>query len=316
MLSRQKLLEKYKMIPRTKRWLILAVMLLIVGGAGIYVWNKMKSNANAFVSGNGRLEATEVDIAAKIEGRIQNIFVNEGDFVQTGQLLVQMNVDVLTAQLNEAKALVAQRESELVDAKKRLARTKELEEQEFAAVQDLDNDEANEEVANAALIAAKAAVASIEADIEDSALKSPCDGRIQYKISQVGEVLAAGGKVLSLVDLSDVYMTFFLPEKLAGRVAIGSEVHLILDTAPNNVIPAKIAYVSDVAQFTPKTVETADDREKLMFRVKAQISRELVNEHLTQIKSGLPGVAWIKLDPQAQWPKELIVNVKIKEKDA
>lgn len=86
-------------------------------------------------------------------------------------------------------------------------------------------------------------------------------------------MLAAGGRVLNLVDLGDVYMTFFLPTDQAGRLSIGSEVRLVLDAAPQYIIPAKVSYVADVAQFTPKTVETAEERQKLTFRIKAQIPR-------------------------------------------
>ncbi|MQU09718.1 HlyD family efflux transporter periplasmic adaptor subunit, partial [Pseudomonas helleri] len=78
----------------------------------------------------------------------------------------------------------------------------------------------------------------------------------QLRVAQPGEVLGAGGRVLNLVDLSDVYMTFFLPETVAGKVALGSEVRILLDAAPHLVIPAKVSFVSSVAQFTPKTVET------------------------------------------------------------
>jgi HlyD family secretion protein len=116
--------------------------------------------------------------------------------------------------------------------------------------------------------------------------------------------------VLNLVDLSDVYMTFFLPETAAGRVAIGSEARIILDAAPQYVIPAKVSFVASTAQFTPKTVETASERQKLMFRVRAQIDRDLLLRYQEQVKTGLPGVAWLKLDPNAQWPAKLTVKVE------
>ena len=118
-------------------------------------------------------------------------------------------------------------------------------------------------------------------------------------------MLGAGGRVLNLVDLSDVYMTFFLPETAAGRVAIGSEARIILDAAPHIVIPATISFVSATAQFTPKTVETANERQKLMFRVRAHIDPQLLRQHLDQVKTGLPGVTWVKLDAQAPWPEAL-----------
>ena len=150
--------------------------------------------------------------------------------------------------------------------------------------------------AQSAVEAARANVERIQADIKDSALKSPRDGRVQYRVAQPGEVVGAGGRVLSLVDLSDVYMTFFLPTAVAGRVALGTEVRLVLDAAPQYVIPAKVSFVADVAQFTPKTVETASEREKLMFRIRAQIPVELLKKYITQVKTGLPGMAYVRLD--------------------
>lgn len=170
---------------------------------------------------------------------------------------------------------------------------------------------ANAQVAGAQLAvqASKATIARVQVDIKDSTLTSPRDGRVQFRVTEPGEVLGPGGKVLNLVDLGDVYMTFFMPETAAGRVALGSDARIVLDAAPQYVIPAKVSFVASVAQFTPKTVETATERQKLMFRVKAQIDRELLRRHITYVKTGLPGVAWVKLDPQAKWPPELTANV-------
>ena len=151
--------------------------------------------------------------------------------------------------------------------------------------------------------AAAATKARIKVDLADCELKAPRDGRVQFRIVQPGEVIGAGGKVLNMIDLSDVYMTFFLPETVAGRVAVGSDVRVVLDAAPKYAIPAKVSFVASTAQFTPKTVETASERQKLMFRVKARADRELMLKHIEQVKTGLPGVAWVRLDEQAEWPK-------------
>lgn len=159
--------------------------------------------------------------------------------------------------------------------------------------------------AEAYVEAAKARIERLKVDINDCTLKAPRDGRVQYRITQPGEVLSTGGKVLNMVDLGDVYMTFFLPTAEAGRVRLGAEVHLVLDAAPQYVVPARVSYVADVAQFTPKTVETADERQKLMFRVKARIDPDLLKKYIKSVKTGLPGVAFVQLDPQAEWPANL-----------
>jgi HlyD family secretion protein len=140
-------------------------------------------------------------------------------------------------------------------------------------------------------------------------LKAPRDGRVQYRVSQPGEVLAAGGRVLNMVDLGDVYMTFFLPTAEAGRVAMGAEVRLVLDAIPQYVIPAKATFVADVAQFTPKTVETEEERQKLMFRIKAHIAPDLLRQYIQYVKTGLPGMAYVQLDPDAQWPDKLKIKL-------
>jgi HlyD family secretion protein len=353
--------------PWWKNSILWVVMGVVVVAIPVVVWVTMRPAGPGigFVSGNGRIEATEIDIATRLAGRVHDILVNEGDFVKAGQSLVQMQIDVLDAQRDEAEAqsqqavtavasaeaqvaarqsdtraaeaIVGQRTSELDAARRRFARSESLTKSGALSLQEFDDDRArlrgseaavtgaNAQVsaaqaaihaseaqlvgARSGVTASKATVARIEADIADSLLKSPRDGRVQYRIAQPGEVLAAGGKVLNLVDLGDVYLTFFLPEGAVGRVALGGEVRVILDAAPQYVIPAKASYVASVAQFTPKTVETASERQKLMFRVKAQISWELLQKHLKVVKTGLPGVAWIKLDASAQWPANLEIKL-------
>ena len=296
---------------------------------------------------------------------MQSILVKEGDFVTAGQPLAHMQIDTLEASHDEAKArhqqavaavataeaqvavrqsdrqavlaLVAQRQSELEAAQRRLARSQTLVREGASSDQEVDDDRARERSlqaavvasraqaeaaqaaitaartqvasARAAVTAAQATVARIKADIDDSALVAPRSGRVQYRIAQPGEVIGGGGKVLNLVDLSDVYMTFFLPEPVAGRLALGSEVRIVLDAAPQLVIPARVSFVASTAQFTPKTVETASERQKMMFRVKAQIAPELLQKHVQLVKTGLPGMAWLKLDANAPWPAHLAVKL-------
>ena len=359
--------------PAKRNWLPTVKRVVGVGavavalGAGAVAWQRSKPSGpgEGFVSGNGRVEATEIDIATKLAGPVQEILVNEGDFVQAGQLLAEMRIDGLAAQRDEARAkyrhdvtavasaearvlalqsdtaaqqaVELQRKSDLELAQVKFARMEAAAKSGAASRDEFDVHRAGLKSAEAALAAAKAQVSSafaavkagqaevvgaeassaatmatvarIEADIQDSHLKSPRAGRIQYRVAQPGEVLPGGGKVLNLVDLSDVYLTFYLPETAVGRVALDAEVRLVLDAAPQFVIPAKVSYVSSTAQFTPKTVETASERQKLMFRVKAQIDRELLVKHMKMVKTGVPGVAWLKLDPEAAWPASLEVRV-------
>ncbi|MGA2401653.1 MAG: HlyD family efflux transporter periplasmic adaptor subunit [Syntrophobacteraceae bacterium] len=354
------------MPKQRKKWLIAVVVVLIIGGLGVAAWQIFfKEDKNkGLASGNGRIEAVDIDVAAKTPGRVKDILVREGDFVTAGQVVALMDTEVLEAQRREAEAqlkqaqsavetarsqlvqresekaavqaLVVQREAELGVVRKRSIRSSTLAAEAATSQQEADDDSAKVTSAVAGVSAARAQLAAaaaaivtahvqiagaqsgveaaqatverIQADIRDSALKSPREGRVQYRIAQPGEVVGAGGRVLNLVDLGDVYMTFFLPTDVVGRVALGTEVRLLLDAAPQYVIPAQVSFVADVAQFTPKAVETASERQQLMFRVRAQISPDLLRKHITQVKTGLPGMAYIRLDPTAQWPAHLQVK--------
>jgi HlyD family secretion protein len=351
----------------TLRAVLTAALAVAAAAAAYLAWDATRPVPlpPGIAHGNGRVEAVEIDIAAKVAGRIADVLVNEGEFVAAGQVLARMDTAVPEAQLREAEAqlqraligvdtahsqvaqreaekaaaeaVVAQRQAQLEAARRRLARTEELAARGNAPLQTLDDDRAAFEGMRAAqgaavaqVAAAEAAVGSargpvvgaraaveavratiqrIQADIDDSALRAPRAGRVQYRVAQPGEVVAAGGRVLNLVDVTDVYMTFFLPTADAGRLALGAEARLVLDAAPHLVIPARISLVADVAQFTPRTVETAEERLKLMFRIRARISPDLLRDYVHRVKTGLPGVAYVRVDEAVPWPPHLAVRL-------
>lgn len=355
------------MTSKYKPWLRAALVALLIG-IGYYAWTQYGADRlpAGIASGNGRIEAVEIDISTKSPGRIKEILASEGDFVKAGDVLARMDTDQLESQRRQAEAqlrraeigietaqslvkqreaersaadaVVAQRQAQFDAAQQRLVRSEQLSASRTVSQQVLDDDRANAQGAQAALgaakaqlaateaaigaakaqiidaeaavEAAKAAIASITSEINDSTLRAPKPGRVQYRVAEPGEVLSAGGRVLNLVDVSDVYMTFFLPTAQAGLVAIGADARIVLDAAPKYVIPAKISFVADVAQFTPKSVETEEERQKLMFRIKAKIPQELLQKYIQQVKTGLPGVAYVKLDPAAEWPENLAETVK------
>ncbi|MBI2228642.1 MAG: HlyD family efflux transporter periplasmic adaptor subunit [Deltaproteobacteria bacterium] len=378
----------------SKKWLIFGVSLVAVAVA-VFVWQRRQPTdlPEAIVSGNGRIEATEYDIATKQPGRIVKVLAREGEMVEPDQVLVQMDTAELETDLREAEsrlrqaredknqalatvsqresdlkqirasigqreseikqagAAVSQRESELALAITQFERARALVAKDFIAKEEFDRENSRKQTAEAALVqeqarkqAAEAMLAleqarlqsaeaalrgarievaqrdaaidggvakiqKIKTIIDDAVLKSPIRGRVLYRLAEPGEVLPAGGKVLTVLELTDVYMTIFLPTALAGRLAVGAEARIILDAVPQYVIPAAVSFVAPRSQFTPKEVETRTEREKLMFRVKVNIDPELLQKHVEKVKSGLPGVAYVRLDGATPWPEYL--NVKL-----
>jgi len=352
--------------PKFKGWMIAGVV-VVTALVAIAVWLRRQPATlpASFASGNGRIEATEYDIATKRAGRIEAVLVAEGDRVAAGQVLVRMDVQDLQAGLRQAEAqirqaredkrqalalvnqqqanikqtvaAVAQRESELVMAQKDYERAEMLLKRELIAKQEFEQDQTRLRTAEATLAqeqakklvaeallnqaaaqidqrdavidAALANLQKLKVEINDTVLKSPIEGRVLYRLAEPGEVLAAGGKVLTILQLTDVYMTVFLPTTLAGRLHVGAEARIILDAAPQYVIPASVSFVAPRSQFTPKEVETKSERDKLMFRVKVKIAPELLTKYIERVRTGLPGVAYVRLDNAAAWPENLQVKL-------
>lgn len=312
-------------------WLILILVVLGAGGYGGRLWWLARAQAipAGIAVGNGRLEAQEVDIATKFAGRIAEVLVDEGDTVEGGQIVARMDSQELLAGLRQAEARVQQaREqqrqaaAQITDAQARRAlarqeldRAQTLLDRGTGTRQQADMRRAEMTAASAAvavaeaqhanatqaIAAARAEVDRIQTNLDEATLRAPRAGRIQYRLAEPGEVLAAGGRVLTLIDLDNVYMTFFLPEREAGLLPIGAEARVLLDVRPDRPLPARITFVSAKAQFTPKEVETATERQKLMFRVKAR----LLDPTLPLIKPGLPGLAFARYDDTVAWPARL-----------
>jgi HlyD family secretion protein len=321
----------------SKKLILLTVAVAVVGG-GVVAWLILSKPAlpPGFAASNGRLEAKQVDIATKYQGRIAEVLADEGDTVESGQIVAKMDTQPLEAELRNAEAKireeqdnrrtaqaeVAVKQAELAYAEKQYQRSKELVARGAVSQQERDVDLSRMLAGRAALLGAQAqavrAASSIDAataeaerlraEIEDSVLKAPIRGRVQNRLAEPGEVLAAGGKVLALVDLSDVYMYLFLPEPIAGKVALGSQGRIVLDAAPEYPIRAVVSYVSPEAQFTPKSVETAEERHNLTFRVKLQLDKTRLRQFEPYVKVGIPGMGYVRYDDSAEWPPVLQVK--------
>lgn len=312
-----------------------AIMVLVVL-AGYYYFNYYTNQNNAlddFAYGNGRIEATEVNVATKISGRVEKVLVKEGDIVEKGQAIALLDTKELeaklamaNAQINQAKenknyalSLVIQKQSELSLATKEYERAKKLYASKSISLAAFQKDETTYHTAKAVLASAKANVQALEAsiqaaiaqaqaievNIQESTLYAPLKGRVLYKLVQAGEVISSGKSVVILLDLLDVYMTIFLPTAQAGVVQYGSEARMILDAYPHITIPASVTFISPQSQFTPKQIETQSEREKLMFKVKATIDFELLQEYIEKVRIGLPGVTYIQLNKEKEWPPML-----------
>jgi HlyD family secretion protein len=292
---------------------------------------------DGIVKSNGRIEATQVDVSSKYAGRLAEVNVEEGSSVTQGQVIAKLTSPEYEAQLRAAKADVQKsnnalaaaeaeitsRQSALEFAKSDFERGQELIKTGFitkqvfeqrkrnfdsavAAVQSFTSqrDQALSQIANS-----EAEVDRVQSIIDDLTLVSPRMGRVQYQLARAGEVVAAGAPIVTILDLTDVYMTLFLPAADAGKLAVGDEARIILDPVPDYVIPASVSFVASDAQFTPKTVETTDERAKLMFRIKLKIDAQVLQEFYSRVKTGIRGLGFVRTRADLEWPADLQVKL-------
>jgi HlyD family secretion protein len=317
------------------RRIILAIVAVVIIGGGAAAWLILSKPAlpPGFAGGNGRLEATEIYVSTKYPGRIKDVLVNEGDTVQPGQVVARMDTEALEAQLREAEAKtqeaqdgrtvaqanVAVKKAAFDYADKDYLRSEQLVGKGAVSQQEAEIDKAKMLASKAELAgaqtqvtqalstidAAKADADRLRAEIKDAVLVSPIRARVETRLAEPGEVLPQGGRVYSLNDLSDVYMYVYLPESVTGKVPLGSEARIVLDAAPQYPIRTYVSFVSPMAQFTPKTVETAEERHNLTFRVKLQLDKNRLREWEPLVKVGLPGMGYVRWITDAQWPDKL-----------
>lgn len=320
-----------------KKWIfaVLAAAVLAAGGRYAYLQQQKEGLPPGFAQSNGRLELNRLDIASLYPGRVEKMRVDEGSEVQAGEVLAELSSAAGTSRAAGARA---QKQRAQESTARAAAEIKAHEQRLKVAQLDLDNAlnmrrdalvsdsevakrraerdsaAASVQAARAARAEAQAAVSAAQAQIgeadsanDDLLIRSPKAGRVEYRTVAEGSVVVAGGKVLSLLDPSDVSMNIFLPGGQAGRLKTGGEARIVLDGL-DAVFPAQISFIAADAQFTPKAVETANEREKLMFKVKLKIPAETALKHKGLLKGGMTGNGYVRTDAKAQWPPALAVK--------
>ena len=309
----------------------------LAAGSWYYYQQQHKSTLpDSIAYSNGRLELNRLDIASLYPGRIKAMLVDEGSEVKEGDVLVELSSDTSTSRVAAAKAQKqrAQENSARVDAEIKayeqrlkvaqleLDNALKLQREVLVSDSEVRKRRADRDSAAASVQAAKAARAESLAAINaagaqeseaasannDMTIRSPRAGRVEYKITEVGSVIAAGSKVVSLLDPSDVSMTIFLPNGQMSRLKVGGEARIVLDGI-DAVFPAQISFIATDAQFTPKAVETKNERAKLMFKIRLKVPVETALKYRGLLKGGMTGNGYVQMDEQTPWPADLAVRL-------
>ncbi len=238
-------------------------------------WLRAMTLPAGIIKAEGRIEATQIDVSSKYAGELVEVAVQEGDKVAAGQVIARVSSPELEAQLQAAQ---------------------------------LNLRSAREARAEDAIKAAEAQVEQIKSMIGDLRLVSPREGKVQYQLAYAGAHVAAGAPIVTLIDLADVYMTVFVRAAYAAKLGPGDEARLILDAAPDYVIPATVGFVASNPSAS-NLVETKEELAKQMLRVDLKIDPKVLQAYYAKVETGLRGAGFVRTKPDAKWPADLQVKL-------
>jgi len=289
---------------------------IIVVAAFIAVWwsfFRVTPLPEGLVQANGRIEGDHYTVAGKIAGKIIELKAREGDEVKKGQVLVKLD----DAQIN-AKVLQAKKEVVAADAlchaaevseqqsKRDQVRLQNLQHEHLASKQAAERATSAWKVDKDRLAAAHAQCGVSAATLQevlslkdDLTIHAPAKGMVTTRIVDEGEVVAAGSPLFDIVDLDRLYLKVYVPEKQIGKIRLGLPARIYSDAFPDKPFPATVRYIASRAEFTPKEVQTPDERVKLVYAVKLYLTKNPGH----RLTPGLPADAVIRWKEGIEWEK-------------
>ena len=261
------------------------------------------------VAANGQLGMVERQTTLQIEQAAAAQREAHARVLRTRADLAQSERDAQRAAMLVAKELIALQEGEharlkaevaanavreaeegLVSSEKRLALAR-------VGLQQIDILRAERDALARQRAQADAQLAEQQTHVADFSVKSPIDGRVLTRTVERGERVEAGTQLFTLVDLDRLYVKIYVPEPSIGKVALGQEARVYVDAYPGRAFPARVSRVAQEAEFTPKNVETREERVKLVFAVEVALGENPEGV----LKPGMPADALIRWRPDAPW---------------
>jgi len=308
-----------------KKVLPILIVLVLFVGLSLYFFKKQEKPRGLLIL-HGRVEGKEINIGSKVQGRIIRLYKSESDPVKKGELLAELRPDEYLAMLSSAQkevqaaeetVLMAQSyllksQAKLEQAKIDLERYRALFQEGLVSKRDFEIAELNyisalsELKVNEKYVAqAKAKQSSalqrlkeVEVSYRETKIYAPADGVILSRVAEEGEVVNPGQVIYTMVDLNKLYIKVYIPEPELGKVKLGQQARVYVDAYPDRYFNGTLTRVYEQAEFTPKNVETKDERVKLVFGAEVSVENP---EGL--LKPGMPADVVLKIDPKAEWIK-------------
>lgn len=263
---------------------ILILGLVVAAGLAIYFVPRLLDNRDNGMLASGTVEATEAQLGFQAAGRIESIGVQEGDKVKQGQVLAQLDTRETEARLAQARAQIAATELRLYDAQRDLGRSRELLAGGAIGQEAYDKAQLAFKVAQSDNAQARANAQAIEAMLANMIIRAGFDGVVTVRHREPGETVAPGLPVLTVMNPDDRWVRIYIPEYRIGAVHRGQKAAIRTDTYRDKRYGGEVTYIASEAEFTPKNVQTTEERVKLVYAVKVRVT----DDPGFELKPGMP----------------------------
>ncbi len=272
---------------RVKAFAIIAVIAVGILALFFYIRAKETEN-NKKIKVSGNIEATDIHLSFRVSGKIKELLTDEGGLIEIGEVLARLDTDELIKIRDEAAASLRAAEFQLELDKADYERAENLFNAGSISAQkrDLAKTKADADKANVDALKASLDLANTRLGFAD--LVSPIDGFVLVKSAEASEVIQPGSTVFTVANLEDIWLTAYINETDLGRVKLNQSVEVKTDTYPNKIYKGRISFISQEAEFTPKQIQTTEERVKLVYRIKIQVD----NTNL-ELKPGMPADGYI-----------------------
>jgi len=268
--------------------LIILIAAILVAGIFSLEYLIKEKNHNRAIKVSGNIEGDNVRISFRVEGQIIELLTDEGEVVKKGDLVARLNTDELIKERDNAAASLKAAEFDYKLAKIDYQRSENLFKEGAVSAQKRDQDKTTFDASLAKVEQLKASLDLTQTRLEFAELASPLNGYILVKSSLAGEVVKAGTPVFTAIDLNNIWVTAYLNEKDLGRVKLDQKAEVVTDTFPGKKYQGRISFISSQAEFTPKFIQTQEERVKLVYRIKVKVDNSSL-----ELKPGMPADAYI-----------------------
>jgi len=265
---------------------IIVVLVCVVVSVAYFLKGKSQQGKPIKVSGN--IEGDDVRLSFRVNGQITELLTDEGKVIKKDQVIARLNTDELEKIKANAEASLNAVEYNYKLAKIDYERAENLLKAGAISQQNRDQAKTNYDALKANVDEQKASLELATTRLGFADLKSPLDGFILVKSALAGEVVQPGSVVFTAVDLDNLWVTAYINEKDLGRVKLNQEAHVFTDTYPGKKYKGRVSFISSEAEFTPKTIQTTEERVKLVYRIKIRVDNSSL-----ELKPGMPADAYI-----------------------